>query len=198
MAYRNVLGWGWQWQFDPSGGASFFNSSSGNPLKNAFVQLWATRHGRDRVLAFTDSTVFSNFSTFEPGKIELLLGMLEWLNRRDTVGNPCLALLLIGLAVAVACARFTWKRAGVGGLALPAAAFGWALASLGVLLYQRVTFPEPKPVRPLVWVTIDRTLCDGPLSKGGFIAGKPDGPGIFERWILRLGYQPSWLARSAD
>ena len=25
-------------------------------------------------------------------------------------------------------------------------------------------------------------------DKGGFIAGKPEGFGIFERWILRLGY----------
>jgi hypothetical protein len=36
-------------------------------------------------------------------------------------------------------------------------------------------------------VVIDRTVCTGPLSKSGFIAGKPDGFGIFERWILRLG-----------
>ncbi|MFX0202141.1 MAG: hypothetical protein ACFFCW_39015, partial [Candidatus Hodarchaeota archaeon] len=28
----------------------------------------------------------------------------------------------------------------------------------------------------------------GPLSKSGFIAGKQKGFGIFERWILRLGY----------
>jgi len=33
----------------------------------AFIQLWSTRHGRGRVLAFTDSTIFSNFCTFEPG-----------------------------------------------------------------------------------------------------------------------------------
>jgi hypothetical protein len=43
-------------------------------------------------------------------------------------------------------------------------------------------------VNPLTWVTIDRTACDGPLSKGGFIAGRTDGFGIFERWVLRLGY----------
>ena len=49
----------------------------------AFVQLWATRRGAGRVAAFTDSTVFSNFSTFEPGKAELMLGMLEWLNHRN-------------------------------------------------------------------------------------------------------------------
>jgi hypothetical protein len=42
---------------------------------------------------------------------------------------------------------------------------------------------------------IDRTVCDGPLSKSGFIAGAEDGFGIFERWILRLGY---FTSRRAD
>lgn len=35
---------------------------------------------------------------------------------------------------------------------------------------------------------MDRTVCDGPLSKGGFIRGEPDGFAILERWFLRLGY----------
>jgi hypothetical protein len=37
-------------------------------------------------------------------------------------------------------------------------------------------------------VVIDRTLCEGPLAKSGFIKGSEEGFGIFERWILRLGY----------
>jgi len=35
---------------------------------------------------------------------------------------------------------------------------------------------------------MDRTVCDSTLPLAGFIAGKSDGFGIFERWILRLGY----------
>ena len=46
----------------------------------AFVQLWAATHGQGRVLAFTDSTIFSNFCIFQPGKAELFLNMLQWLN----------------------------------------------------------------------------------------------------------------------
>jgi len=37
-------------------------------------------------------------------------------------------------------------------------------------------------------VTTDRTVSGANLPHGGFIAGKEDGFGIFERWILRLGY----------
>src|SRR6185295_6446537 len=62
----------------------------------AFVQLWSTRRGGGRVLGFTDSTIFSNFCTFEPGKAELMLGMLEWLNHTDRIGNPRWFLALLG------------------------------------------------------------------------------------------------------
>ena len=51
----------------------------------AFIQVWAARHGQGRVIAFADSTVFSNFCVCQPGKAEMMLGMVEWLNH----GNPC-------------------------------------------------------------------------------------------------------------
>lgn len=74
----------------------------------AFVQLWATSYGRGRVLAFTDSTIFSNFCTFQPGKAELFLNMLHWLNHRSpldpwpiqaavTLGLGLVGLVLVGL-----------------------------------------------------------------------------------------------------
>ena len=48
--------------------------------------------------------------------------------------------------------------------------------------------PEAPQQRPLKRVIIDRTVCNTVQSKGGFIEGKPDGFGVFERWILRVGY----------
>ena len=48
--------------------------------------------------------------------------------------------------------------------------------------------PLPEAKRPMINVTIDRTVCDAPLSRSGFISGQKNGFGIFERWILRLGY----------
>jgi len=154
----------------------------------AFVQLWATRQGGGRLLAFTDSTIFSNFSAFEPGKAELLLGMLDWLNRQDRLGNPRPILLLLGAVLLIWTLWKSSKLPGAVRFTLAAALFGWGATSLALLAYQRQALPEPWPARPLTWVTIDRTVCDGPLSKGGSIAGKPDGFGIFERWVLRLGY----------
>ena len=154
----------------------------------AFVQIWGQRHGGGRVLAFTDSTIFSNFSAFEPGKRELLMGMLEWLNHRDRIGNPRLALLFLGLALLLfGIARF--RRFSPAPLVIiAAAALGWITTARALAITQEQRMPFPKVVRPYVEVAIDRTTCDGPLSKNGFINGSPEGFGIFERWILRLGY----------
>ena len=41
-----------------------------------FIQGWTTRYGQGRVTAFTDSTIFSNFCVGQPGKSELMLGMV--------------------------------------------------------------------------------------------------------------------------
>ncbi len=63
----------------------------------AFVQAWAARHGQGRAVAFTDSTIFSNFCVFQPGKAELMLGMVEWLNHANPPLDPRPWLLLLGL-----------------------------------------------------------------------------------------------------
>ncbi|MDR3120600.1 MAG: GldG family protein, partial [Clostridiales bacterium] len=54
----------------------------------AFIQCAALPYGKGRVLAFTDSTVFSNFWMHMKGKPELLLGSLEWLNRENVLPIP--------------------------------------------------------------------------------------------------------------
>ncbi len=154
----------------------------------AFVQLWGTRHGQGRVLAFTDSTIFSNFSTFEPGKAELVLGMVEWLNHGNRGPDPRPWLGLLGGALAVAAVALAWRWRCGAILVIAAGLLGLTVAGPVIAATQRAAMPGPEQLRPFVRVVIDRTVCDTPLSKGGFIRGEQDGFGIFERWILRLGY----------
>ena len=154
----------------------------------AWIQSWAMRHGEGRIVAYTDSTQFSNFSTFEPGKPEVMMGMVEWLNHRGgatwlndlcTVGAVVLALVAIGLAVG-------WNGAWL--LLIAAGATGWAVGAWAVRAAHMAELPMPTPTRQMTDVVMDRTTSTAPLPKGGFIAGKEDGFGIFERNILRLGY----------
>ena len=163
----------------------------------AFIQLWATRHGKGRVLAFGDSTIFSNFCAFQPGKAELLRGMVDWLNHRN-FGDPGLWLLLLGL---LPLAQGLWLARAVhraspaesGGLwlvLLAGGTCGWVVAGVAVAAVgcRAMPVPVPKPDRALPCVVIDRTTSQVPLCKGADAQGDGKGYGMFEQWIPRLGY----------
>ena len=154
----------------------------------AFVQLWTTNRGSGRVAAFTDSTIFSNFATFEPGKAELMLGMLEWLNHRNSPFSLRLFLIILGLVFFMLGFLLCRKKNVAFLIIACAVVFGWSIAVAYARAIHRHSMSLPTAVRPMVDVVIDRTVCKGPLSKSGFISGKKNGFGIFERWILRLGY----------
>ncbi|MEW5802647.1 MAG: DUF4350 domain-containing protein [bacterium] len=62
-----------------------------------FIQSAAVTYKKGRVLAFTDSTCFSNFFVFIPGKPELLLGSVEWLNRKNKFGFIKLIFFFLGV-----------------------------------------------------------------------------------------------------
>ena len=158
----------------------------------AFIQLWAMRYGRGRVAAFTDSTIFSNFCVFEPGKREIWTGIIDWLNRRSPRLDPrypliVLAILLLGLGLHAA---RRWEGAWI--VLVGCAVLGWGLAVVGVRAAQESAMPPPQPEdRPdcrYVEAVMDRTVCSVILPRSGFIDPRRDGFGIFERWILRLGY----------
>jgi hypothetical protein len=153
----------------------------------AFIQLWTLRRGAGRVAAFGDSTIFSNFSTFEPGKAELMLGMLEWLNHRNTPADLRPLLFVLGILSAGATLVLSKRWPGPRLVLLGGALLGGSLAVVSVQAIHQASYTLPKPARSFTHVVIDRTICDAPLSKSGFIGGEQNGFGIFERWILRLG-----------
>jgi hypothetical protein len=160
----------------------------------AFTQLWTTRHGDGRVAAWTDSTIFSNFSAFEPGKTELMLGMLDWLNRRSVLDQASLRWTVFGVLGVLAAATLTsglylaWRQQTACVLVLAAGMFGAVAGSAVVAATHRQAMPVHKPARPLVRVVLDRTVSDAPLSRGGFTQDNGLGYGLLEQWIPRLGY----------
>lgn len=48
-----------------------------------FLQSSGVKYGKGRVMAFSDSTCFSNFYMHIPGKPEYALGVVDWLNRAN-------------------------------------------------------------------------------------------------------------------
>jgi len=62
-----------------------------------FLQSVAVKHGRGRVVAFTDSTVFSSFSVFTDGYQTYSLGVFNYLNRENVYSFINTLLLGIGI-----------------------------------------------------------------------------------------------------
>jgi hypothetical protein len=157
-----------------------------------FIQVWAMRYGKGRVLAFTDSTQFSNFCLFQPGKSELAIGMIEWLNHAGS-GDPGPWLLVLGCAPLLGGLWLARGRGGMCLLLLAAGACSWSATSAGIAAVQRLQIPMPQRLpqaTPKVEVVIDRTLSQVPLIRGAFYT--VSGPeldksfGLLEQWIPRL------------
>ena len=167
----------------------------------AWCQAWATRYGQGRVLAFADSTLFSNFCVFQPGKAELLRGMLDWLNHRSGWDRRAarLALLLpLGAlaAMLLAAGLRQARRRRLNWLLLVAACYaGWAVAAIAVIAAHRRALPVPPLRAPLPHVVLDRTVSEVPLFTGAFADEKRGlGYGLFEQWIPRIG---NWTSRAS-
>jgi hypothetical protein len=155
----------------------------------AFAQVWAARYGKGRVIAFGDSTIFSNFALPQEGKADMMFGMVEWLNRGDALGHGGNIALAVGLAVLGLLMALAGLRLGGGWLLLFAAAVsGWAVGAQAVDFMQRVSLPRPERQRDYISAAVDRSLSDAPLSKGPYTTGDGQGYGLAEQWIQRLGY----------
>ncbi len=157
----------------------------------SFVQLWTTGYGEGRVAAFTDSTIFSNFCVFQPGKAELFLGMIEWLNHDGSstswwlIAVPLGLLSIAVLGIAVWLVRY--EHAAWLGL-LAAGLFGLAVSITTVAAAHRNAMPQPQPETPLKQVIVDRQVSHVPLSKGAYGQDDGQGFGMFVQWIPRIGY----------
>ena len=165
----------------------------------AWCQLWSTCHGNGRVVAFADSTLFSNFCVFQPGKRELLMGMLEWLNHHsslDRFGTWLLVLVPFSVLGVALIALSVWRGRSQDGAWMLFAAVGlaaWTVGAMAIITYNSWAMPRPEPERgmaerSMAHVVIDRTVSEVPLFTGAFAddgAGK--GYGMLEQWIPRVG-----------
>lgn len=168
----------------------------------AWCQMWSTCYGRGRVVAFADSTLFSNFCTFQPGKAELLRGMLEWLNHGSLFDRRAFKYLLgipwglAGLLAGGAGLGYGRRVRGAWAALVAAGLAGWAVGAVTVIGVQRWALPVPPVHTALRHVVIDRTLSEVKLHTGAFSDGKEgEGYGLFEEWIPRVG---NYLSRGVD
>ena len=122
-----------------------------------YTMCAAREYGSGRVLAFSDSTVFSNFFMYVPGKPEFALGSIDWLNRSARFAWVRRAAAPAFLLAAVAClallARTPVRRSGPQ-LVLGALA-GSALASLACAAVVRAGYEEVEQLEPAERIHFD-------------------------------------------
>lgn len=159
---------------------------SGSEPFGSFVVAAASRQGKGRVLAFSDSTLFSNYYLFSKGVLELALGSVEWLNRVDRRPNTlwlagvCLSLLVLGAV---------WSKRELVLAGIPALAAGVGLGVGVADALSRYEPVEPKP-RPLT------VACpDAPYRFDLLVGPQAERYGTrnyntFFVWLARLGITP--------
>jgi hypothetical protein len=157
-----MVGYGMGREFVDYGHVNFFGNMKADVEDGygVFLQAAAMDFGKGRVFAFTDSTVFSNFSLFEEGRWELLLGALDYLNRYSA-WDWIRILMALGLAAAVLSAwyrRRLWLAgASVSGSAI-GLAVGVALAGSTLGLLYRFVYPQLEPEREYPIIAFEREL----------------------------------------
>ncbi|MCP4630669.1 MAG: hypothetical protein GY850_45220 [bacterium] len=183
---------------------NFFNPKTESPSMDfgQFVQSAAVKHGKGRVLAFTDSTVFSNFWIFLPGKPELLLGSINWLNRRNYFPiNYNVILLLAGFLFLLASglyAQSRFKCAEVLLILLFSAILAFPLATIIFSSLNRCNYSPPQPHTKLTRVSFDLGHSDIFLPILELVSKPERSYHTFYVWTQRLGYVPMAVANLKD
>lgn len=89
--------------------------------------------GEGRVVAVADSTLFSTFSVFMPGRREIVEGMLAFANRRD-VGESWRAIAQrVSIGLTLVLLLFAMYRAGIT-MGVTCALLAWGSSNLGVAM----------------------------------------------------------------
>jgi hypothetical protein len=173
---------------------SFFPSKDEKEYEFGFLmQMAGVKAGKGRVLGHTDSTVFSNFFMFIPGKPESFLYAIDWLNRTNRWHRLNLVLFILGTLAAVLGAR---SLGGAGRLqASGAVLFGLTLGLvLSVHIFdalKKSAYPELRPKREMKTIAFDRDPSFNEMPLKSLVRNREVSLHTFYVWTQRLGFVPS-------
>lgn len=160
-----------------------------------FAVSMNSRYGRGRVVGFADSTVFSNFEIFYPGKYEFLLNTAHWLNHTDPpVLLPLKRIGLIGIVFLfgflVFLARQPRRVLGTVTAFCLMAITAWTVAR--ILEQARTDFPEP--TQPMRYLSFAAEPEDEALTLRSFVTKTPfeQKYDVFIQWVLRADIFPGF------
>lgn len=159
-------------------------------MTGTFAVAVSSHFGRGRVAAFADSTIFSNFEIFYPGKYEYLLNTLHWLNHEDgSLGAFAQRLSLLGFLgfAGFLLVRMKHPRRWLEVLVMALIAWGAARIVVAGVEHYRGRFPEPvRPAKALFFAASSEDPAWG-LRTFTSEADYRERFDVFTQWVLRTG-----------
>lgn len=109
----------------------------------------AVPRGLGRIAIWDDSTLFSNFSIFMPGKTEMAIQTVDWLNRREPDVPRRPFLIVAGMLCVLAGLSLAHRaRIGLSPIITLGVAWGVGLGFAGASSGYEFAYPTPSPVKP--------------------------------------------------
>ena len=127
-----------------------------------FTQAATVLHGAGRVVLFTDSTCFSNFSVFMDGYPSFLLGTFAFLSHENISVPWRIIFLAIAVLTLVALGAMMWRLRRIHSLAsvVCGVLLGWAVFSVAACFMHSLMYPLPEPANDIPFVYFDIEYSD--------------------------------------
>ena len=194
LADNVMIGYGLKSVYLDYSQKNFFSTQNETTSMNygLFLQSAGIKYGKGRVLAFTDSTVFSNFWIFMPGKPELFLGFLNWLNRSNSLWSLKLFLILI-IAVVLWLAIKKIRKNNISEkvyLIIGAGGLAFILSYFAFSLLNSTTYSLPEPHTNYYRISVDNEYSTLEMPILSLTFDVEDSYNTFYLSMQRLGYFP--------
>jgi hypothetical protein len=154
------------------------------------LQCVAVKYGAGRVVVYSDSTCFSNYSMFDRGYPEFMLGCMEYLNRTNAYTYINSVFLVVAIAMFILAIYLLRKEKKAVAIFL-ILLVGLLAVSSGIFAFSRAVYSLPQPHTEYVTVCLDEE--HGYAKARGIETpewGK--GFGTFLVWTQRVGCTPSY------
>jgi len=176
---------------------NFFRESVSSPDSEYgyLLQVAAMKYGRGRVVAFTDSTVFSSFCMFTDGYPSFTLGVLEYLNRTNSypfIPLTFLCIAVFSLLVLVVLLRKSTKITLLW-MFLFAGLLAFSLISSLCFYCNDLSYPLPVAYEEYGQVSFDlqHSSCNISVKPTAALGTTKNNYGTFFVWTQRVGCVPS-------
>jgi len=176
---------------------NFFRESIASPDSECgyLLQAAAMKYGAGRVVAFTDSTVFSSFCLFTDGYPSFTLGVMDYLNRTNssTYLNIVLFALSITFFISLLVLLRNEKKLTVLWMFLFAGVLAFSLAAPLCSHLTNLSYPPPVPQKDYTQVCFEQQHSSFNISvkPTSSLGENTNNYGTFYVWTQRVGCVPS-------